>query len=177
MVRRGLAIRLGVLAVVLVVFTGVSVRAHKFYASLAQVEHTADNRLEVSIRFFPDDLEAVLRKTTGRTIAVENTKDFAKAFEPWLNAAFSLQAGSRTSVFKYVGVEVQVEVAWVYVEAPWTESLERSSMKNALMVDLFPEQKNTVNFVEGKKRSSVVFSANRTQVEKLMASPPAEERR
>ena len=176
MTRRWLAVRLSVLAAALAVASGTIASAHKFYASLAQVEHTADNRLEVSLRFFPDDLEAALRKSTGRAIAVENTKEFAKAFEPWLNAAFSLQAGSRTSVFKCVGVEAQVEVAWVYVEAPWTESLERSSMKNALMVDLFPEQKNTVNFVEGKKRSSVVFSVNKTQAEKLIA-PPTEVRR
>ena len=176
MVGRGLAVSIGVLAAILAV-AGTTARAHRFYASLAQVEHTADHRLEVSIRFFPDDLEAALRKSTGRTVAVENTKEFAAAFEPWLNAAFSLQAGSRTSAFKYVGLEAQVEVAWVYVEAPWTESLERSSMKNVLMLDLFPEQKNTVNFVEGKKRSSMVFSANRTQVEKLLAPPPAEEHR
>jgi hypothetical protein len=177
MMRRGLAVRLSVLAVVLAVAPGTTARAHKFYASLAQVEHTADNRLEVSIRFFPDDLEAALRKSAGRTIAVESTTDFAKAFEPWLNAAFSLQAGSRTSAFKYVGLEARVEVAWVYVEAPWTESFERSSMKNALMVDLFPEQMNTVNFVEGKRRSSVVFNLRKTTADKLMSSPPPAERR
>lgn len=151
--------------------------AHKFYASLAQVEHTADGRLEVSLRFFPDDLEAALRKATGRAIGVENTKEFGGAFEPWLNSAFSVQAGSRTSAFKYVGVEVGVEAVWVYVEAPWTTPLDQSSMKNAMLFDLFPDQKNTVNFIEGKKRSSVEFSSGRTRADKLMSSPPPPEHR
>ncbi len=151
--------------------------AHKFYASLAQVERTPAGRLEVSLRFFPDDLEAALRKATGRTIVIENTKAFASAFEPWLNSVFSLQAGKQSTTFKYVGIEVSVEAAWVYVEAAWPEPLDRSSMKNAILFDLFPDQKNTVNFVEGKKRSSVVFSSNRTKADKLMSSPPSVDHR
>ncbi|MEO8499383.1 MAG: DUF6702 family protein [Vicinamibacteria bacterium] len=176
MIHPRLALRVAVVAAAVALALGNFAWAHKFYASLAQVEHTTDNRLEVSIRFFPDDLEAALRKSAGRTIAIENTKAFAAAFEPWLNAAFLVQAGRRTSAFRYVGLEAQVEVVWVYVEAPWVESLERSSMRNALLVDLFPEQKNTVNFVEGKKRSSVVFSADRPRVEKALTSPTPDEK-
>jgi len=173
---RRLGLRLAALAVALGFSWGGSALAHKFYASLAQVEHTADNRLEVSIRFFPDDLEAALRKSTGRTLAIENTREFAAAFEPWLNAAFSVQAEKRTSAFTYVGLEARVEVVWIYVEAGWTESLERSSMKNSLFVDLFPEQKNTVNFVEGKKKSSIVFSVERTRVERALTSVTPDEK-
>ena len=84
--RRGLIVRLGALAAVLAALPGIPAWAHKFYASLAVVERTAEGRLEVSLRFFPDDLEAALRKSTGRTIAVENTKEFAAAFEPWLDS-------------------------------------------------------------------------------------------
>ena len=174
--RGGLIILIGALAAVMTAFSWTSALAHKFYASLAVVEHTAEGRLEVSLRFCPDDLEAALRKSTGRTIAVENTKEFAAAFEPWLDSVFSLSAGRQTTRFKYVGVEVGVESAWVYVEAPWTEPLDRSSMKNAILVDLFPEQKNTVNFAEGKKRSSIVFGADKTAADKLMSPPPADHR-
>jgi hypothetical protein len=161
----------------LVVALGSAAWAHKFYACLAQVEHTTEGRLEVSLRFFPDDLEAALRKATGRAIGMANTKEFGAAFEPWLNSVFSLSAGRQASTFNYVGVEVSVEAVWVYVEAPWTESLDRSSMKNAILFDLFPDQKNTVNFVEGKKRSSIVFSPQRTTADKLMSSPPPADHR
>lgn len=166
---RGLVIRIGALAAVLALFSGAAARAHKFYASLAVVEHTAEGRLEVSLRFFPDDLEAALRKSSGRTIAVENTKEFAAAFLPWLESVFSLSAGKQTTRFRYVGLEVSVESAWVYVEAPWTEPLDRSSMRNAILVDLFPEQTNTVNFAEGKKRSSIVFSVDKTAADRLLS--------
>jgi hypothetical protein len=145
--------------------------AHKFYASLAQVERTARGGLEVSIRFFPDDLEAALRNATGRTIALKDTPEFVSAFDPWLNAAFSLRAGERRTAFKCVGLETTVEAAWVHVEAPWPEPLERSSMKNAILLELFPDQKNTVNFVEAGKRSSVVFSADKTEAKNLMSTP------
>jgi hypothetical protein len=174
--RRWFMVCVGVLAAALTWFPGTAVRAHKFYASLAVVERTAQGRLEVSLRFFPDDLEAALRKATGRTIAVENTREFAAAFEPWLDSVFSLTAGGQTTRFKYVGVEIGVESAWVYVEAPWPEPLERSSMRNAILVDVFPEQKNTVNFAEGRKRSSLVFSADRTTADRLLSSSHPVER-
>ena len=77
--------------------------AHKFYASLAQVERTADGRLEVALRFFPDDLEAALRKATGTRVVVEDSTAFAAAFVPWLNAVFALEAGGRRTAFRYVG--------------------------------------------------------------------------
>jgi hypothetical protein len=163
------------LAGILALAPGPEASAHKFYASLAQVERTPQGRLEVSLRFFPDDLEAALRKASGRTVAVEDTREFARVFEPWLNAAFSLRAGRQTTAFKYAGIEVSVSAVWVYVEAPWTTPLDLSSMKNAMLFDLFPDQKNTVNFVEGKKRSSLVFSADKAEADRLMSSrPPAE---
>ncbi len=176
MAGRAFAIRLTA-AMILAAALGTAAWAHKFYSSLAVVEHTADGRLEVSLRFFPDDLEAALRRSTGRTIAVENTKEFAAAFLPWLDSVFSLSAGKQTTRFKYVGVEVSVETAWVYLEAPWAESLDRSSMRNALLVDLFPEQKNTVNFAEGKKRSSIVFDAQKTAADRLLLPTHADEPR
>lgn len=150
---------------------------HKFYASLAQVEHTADNRLEVSIRFFPDDLERALHKAAGKPVAIEGTRQFAAAFESWFNSVFSLRAFGQVSRFKYVGVEISVHSAWVHLEAHWTQPLERSSMKNSILLDLFPDQRNTVNFVQGRRRSSIVFSRDRITADDLMASPPPSERR
>lgn len=142
--------------------------AHKFYASLAQVERTTDGRLEVAFRFFADDLEAALRKATGRQVVVENTAAFGRAFEPWINAVFVLEAGDRRTAFKYIGAEVTVETAWVFVESAWPDPLAMTSMTNAVLVDLFPAQVNTVNVVEGGKRASVMFDAVRRRVSRLM---------
>jgi hypothetical protein len=142
--------------------------AHKFYASLAQVERTPDGRLEVALRFFPDDLEAALRKATGRRVVVENTRVFGDAFTAWIDTVFSLEAGDRRTAFTYVGAEVSVKTVWVYVECAWPHPLDVSTMTNALLVDLFPEQVNTVNFVEGGRRASKVFDATTRRAGGLM---------
>lgn len=150
---------------------------HKFYASLAKVEHTTDNRLEVSIRFFPDDLERALRDGAAKPVAVEDTRQFAAAFEPWFNSVFSLHAGRETSQFKYLGVEISVHSVWVHLEAVWTTPLNRSSLRNTVLTDLFKDQKNTVNFVEGKKRSTIVFTRDKTTAEELIPPAPEADRR
>jgi hypothetical protein len=154
-----------------------TVLGHKFYASLAKVEHTADNRLEVSIRFFPDDLEKALRDGAAKPVAVEDTRQFASAFEPWFNSVFSLRAGKQVSQFKYLGVEISVHSVWVHLEAVWTTPLDRSSLRNTVLTDLFKDQRNTVNFVEGKKRSTIVFTRDKTTAEELIPPAPEADRR
>lgn len=153
------------------------VLGHRFYASLARVEHTSDNRLEVSIRFFPDDLEKALGVGAAKPVAVEDTGRFAAAFEAWFNSVFSLRAGREVSRFKYLGVEISVHSVWVHLEAVWTTPLDRSSLRNTVLTDLFPDQKNTVNFVEGKRRSTIVFSRDRTTAEELIPPAPEADRR
>ena len=145
---------------------------HTFYATLAQVERTRDGRLEVALRFFPDDLEAALGKATGKRVVVEDTKAFAAVFEPWINSVFVLEAGRQRTAFKYVGAEVNVKIAWIYVEAGWTAPLDTARMTNVILVDLFPDQLNTVNFVDGDRRSSMVFSVTRTTADRLMDDLP-----
>lgn len=156
------------LVLALVLMPGGTASAHKFYASLAQVERTPDGRLEVALRLFPDDLEEALRRSTGKRVVVEDSKAFAAALLPWLNRHFALESGMQRTTFTYVGAEVTVQIAWVYVEAPWPVALDASAMRNDILVDLFPDQVNTVNFVEGGRRSSQVFSATRTRAERLM---------
>ncbi len=160
-----------VAALAFVVASVATLAAHDFHATLAQVERTPDGRLEVALRFFPDDLEAALGRAAGRRVVVEDTKAFAAAFEPWLNAAFALESGGKRTVFKYVGAEVTVKTAWIYVEADWAQALAKSAMTNVLLVDLFADQVNTVNFVEGATRSSKVFSVSLRHADQLMATP------
>lgn len=159
---------IGALVLALVLTPVGTASAHKFYASLAQVERTANGRLEIALRFFPTDLEEALRKTTGMRVAVEDSKAFAAAFIPWLNSAFALESSGVRSAFTYVGADVTVKTAWIYVEADWATPLDRSAMTNTILIDLFQAQVNTVNFVEGGTHSSQVFSAARTHAERLM---------
>jgi hypothetical protein len=159
------------LAVAIVLAAGSATRAHKFYATLTQVERTADGRLEVALRFFPDDLEAALRRATGTRVVVEDSAAFRAAFEPWINTVFALESGGRRTAFRYVGAEVTVKTAWVYAEAEWPVPLSASTMTNAILVDLFPEQVNTVNFVEGGTRSSKVFDRTTRRASGLLDAP------
>jgi hypothetical protein len=167
----GRALAGALLAVALAAAAGGATSAHKFYASLAQVERTADGRLEVALRFFPDDLETALRKATGTRVVVEDSAAFGAVVEPWLNTVFALEAGGARTAFRYVGAEVTVKAAWVYVEAEWAHPLSASTMTNAILVDLFPEQVNTVNLVEGAKRSSKVFDRATRRASGLMDAP------
>lgn len=161
------------LAAVICLVSGLESSGHKFYASLAQVERTPDNRLEASIRFFPDDLEKILSLRAARSIPVEDTTAFGAAFEAWFNAEFSFRSGKQVSRFKYVGIEVRVQSVWVHMEAPWTTPLEKSALANTMMLDLFPDQENTVNLVEGKRRSTLIFNRSKTTATDLLATPPA----
>src|SRR5918997_501181 len=72
--------------------------AHKFYASLAQVEYNAaSGTVEVAMRVFADDLELALTRRAGRPIRLERKKDSDRLVIEYLREKFELRnrAGER----------------------------------------------------------------------------------
>ena len=145
--------------------------AHKFYASLAQVEKTAEGRVEVGIRLFPDDVEQALSAAAGRKIVVDNTQAFRDALMKYLDATFVLESGDERARLRYVGVDPMVNLMWVFVEADWPRPLRGSRLTNRLLLEVSADQVNTVNLTEGDARESITFTAARATAELFTPKP------
>ena len=139
-----------------------SVSAHKFYASLAQIERTEDGRLEVGIRFFPDDLELALSNAAGRRIVVSESTQFRDALLKYIGPNLVIESGADRATFRYVGVDPKVNVLWVFLEADWSRPLKGARLTNRLLQDISSDQVNTVNLTEGSAKETLTFMSDRT---------------
>ncbi len=146
--------------------------AHKFYASLAQVEKTAAGRIEVGIRLFPDDLERALSASAGRPVVIGDTPVFREALMKYLDSTLVLESGTERARFQFVGIDPKVNLVWVFVEAGWTGPLKGGRLTNRLLLDVSDDQINTVNLTEGAAKETLKFTVAHTSEE--MFAPKAE---
>ena len=134
--------------------------AHKFHASLTQIEVNASAKtVEVAIRVFVDDLEEALTRRSGHRVRLETASDFDALSMAYVSSSLKLLApDGEPVVFRWIGKEASVDVVWLYVEAPLASRLDGGRLENSLFFDLFDDQVNTVNLKDGKRRATLTFS-------------------
>jgi hypothetical protein len=146
-----------------------SVSAHKFYASLAQVEKTAEGRIEVVLRLFPDDVEQVLSAEAGRRVVMGDTPLFRDELMKYVGSRLVIESGKNRARFRYVGMEPSVNLLWVFIEADWPRSLKGARLTNRLLLEVSVDQMNTVNLTEGAAKETFTFTATRTTADLFAA--------
>lgn len=150
------------IAVALVLGAASVARAHKFHASLANVEYNETTKsAEISIRVFADDLEASLGKRHGSRVQIGLTPNAEKIAFDYVASAFELRDRSGAKVdLRWVGMEPQADVVWIYVEAPLEAGLDGATVDDRIFFDLFRDQVNLVNVRHGDRKASLVFEAD-----------------
>lgn len=134
--------------------------AHKFHASLTQIEvNSTAKTVEVAIRVFADDLEEALTRRSGHRVRLETASDFDELALAYVASTLKLVApDGEPLTLRWIGKEVAVDVVWLYVEAPLAGRLDGGRLETSLFFDLFDDQVNTVNLKDGKRRATLTFS-------------------
>ena len=138
---------------------GRALAAHKFYASLARVEYNEESKtVEVAMRVFADDLELALTRRSGRKVYLDKTKDAAELALAYLRETFEVSGRDGRKVeLKWVGMETQADVAWLYFEASLPEGLAGASLRDRVLIELFRTQVNIINLKYGGRKLDLVF--------------------
>lgn len=135
-----------------------SVRAHKFYASLAEINYNEETRsLEVSLRIFADDLERTLTKRERRAIYLDRTPGVAKLVTAYLQERFEVRGrDGKIKQVKWVGMESKIDSTWLYFEIPITKGLDGARLRNRILLEMYAEQVNTtIVKVKGKQQDFI----------------------
>lgn len=146
------------LAVVILAFT-VPAFAHKFHASLAEVEYNASmQRVEIALRLFTDDLEEAVGRMRGRRVRLGVTPDAERYVLAYVQSALELddEAGAPLRL-EWVGMEVRADEVWVYVKAASERGLSGMRLADHMFVELFDDQVNRVSVKEGNRKATLVF--------------------
>ncbi|HLL75349.1 MAG TPA: DUF6702 family protein [Pyrinomonadaceae bacterium] len=142
--------------------------AHKFHTSFAEVNHNAEaGTLEVTLRTFPDDLEAAVRRRAPAARESSGEKDRAKGFEERVAAyvaeTFQLKSANGDPIkIAWVGMDAGADSAWLYFEARLPAEAGDLRLSNRFLFDLFDDQINLVNLKSNGKRTALRFERGKT---------------
>lgn len=135
---------------------------HKYYMSLTQIDHNKEvGSLEITIKLFTDDFEKAIEQGTTEKLHLGTDKESVKAddlIKKYLNKHFTLKVNGIPMTYSYVGKEVDIEVAWVYLEVKNVKTINSITVTNSLMTEVIPEQKNVVKLNVNGNYSSHVMS-------------------
>lgn len=138
-----------------------ALNTHKFYASLAQVEYNNETKsLEVALRLFADDFELALARNENHHISLDNADEIAAPAIRFLTRHFEVRNGKgEVKKLNWVGIETQVDTVWLYFEVPLPEGVQGATLRNAVFLNLFETQVNTVIAKHGERRHDMTFKS------------------
>lgn len=138
--------------------------AHPFHVTIAEATHRpARGRLEVALRFTPDDLEAELERRFGVDADLDESpfdpdSDIDRAVARLVQDDFRIQSASNILYGTHlVGRESDLEYTWLYFEVAVPSRLDRLELMVRVLFDLESGQENRVNLNLGTSRKTFVF--------------------
>lgn len=157
------------LVIFLVLFTGaLTVCAHKFYTSLTQIEYNRQSKsAEVIMNLYADDVEAALSQMAHRKVR-SNDKDFAELSYRYLDSHFQL-LDSKNHPLKnqHVGFEFNRDMISFYIEIKLPGGLNKASLKQTSLLELYNEQLNIVNLHQDKSKNSLAYKAGAPAIQTI----------
>ena len=122
----------------------VSAWGHGVHASLTSIDFSTQTKsLEVTIVMTADDIEALLRRETGKQIELDRTPGAEKLVFEYIKKSLALRTRSGQPIpLEWVGMEVRTAKLTVFVEAQAPEGPAGIQIRDELLFDMLPDQVN-----------------------------------
>ena len=136
---------------IFVVFTCISFKAipHKFYLSVTEIEYKKDKKdLQIISKVFIDDFQNVLEKRYEESITLskdEESGPVKELIQKYLKSKLHIYVDGKEVALKYLGKKYDKDQLVLFIEGENLEPFKEISITNAILIDLFEDQKNVVN--------------------------------
>ena len=122
--------------------------AHKFYVSATDIEYNEENgSLQIISHVFIDDLEKLLKERYHPDLYLLKKGEHPKAdafIERYFRDKMNIRVNGKDVELNYLGKEYDNDELLIYIEVSDVDPLKTIYVKNAVLTDLFPEQKNVI---------------------------------
>lgn len=136
--------------------------SHPFFVTITEVEYNSKTKeLGIATKFFPDDLEEALRKSTGKKydIISGEKKSTGDAINSYFTNQVQVFINGKPLQLSFLGYEIEKEVVWVYYNAKKVSGVKSIEVISTLMYDYKSEQTNIIHIKMDEKRQSFKLNA------------------
>lgn len=135
---------------------------HPFWVSITEIAHQPKNQtLEISIKFFTEDLEQALNTVYSKKFYLNESKEAKDANEKikaYLAQHFALSVNHAAVKWNYIGKEKEDDATWIYLEVEKVKTLSHISIKQSALTELHESQNNIVHVAVGGKRKTLMLN-------------------
>lgn len=148
----------------LFVLTAFKTGAHEFYLSVTEIEYKEEKQsLQIITRVFTDDFEEVLRKRFDDDIRLSLDSEegpVEEMTEKYLNQKLQINIDGKTLQLNYLGKEYDSDQVILYIEVEDVTTFSEIEVNNAILTDLFDDQKNVVHVKVNGITKSMLLQKN-----------------
>jgi len=134
--------------------------------SITDIEYNPESHsLEIVIKFFTDDLEKALEEKWDQRILLATEKEASNTdslLKVYLASNFSIKQANQIKSMDFIGKESERDYTWVYIECKDYDPESTIWLENKLLIELFEEQANRINFKNNSYSKSVTLHKNLT---------------
>lgn len=154
-------------AAVLFLLVPLLVLAHAYHTSITELRYNpAKKQVEISVKIFTNDLEKALSEGQPRMVHLDEQPRTNALAAAYLQR--SVRLGTRPGEalpLQFLGMQHEQDAYWLYAKAAVPRPLTSLHLRQTLMLDLFADQMNIVNFEANGQKQSVLFRAGKEEQE------------
>lgn len=141
--------------------------AHKYYLSVSNVTYNKKaEALQMTSRFFIDDLENVLSQRTDETILLTESgslEKHKKLISSYFRTKLRVKVDGELTPINYLGAEVENDQLVLYIEIPAMVEPSQIEMRFTALIELFEDQKNMVHLkIKGVRKTLLMNKDKKT---------------
>jgi len=135
---------------------------HKYYLSLTKIEYKEDEKLlQVTMRIFIDDLEHTLNSTYDKNFELALPNESANIdtlINKYISTKFNVKINDLKKTYIYLGKEYENDVVYLYIELKNIDQINSIEIKNNMLMEMFPEQKNIIKLNINKTKKTFLLT-------------------
>jgi hypothetical protein len=131
---------------------------HPYYVSVTEVEYsTKDHELGMSMKFFPDDIEAALKQMSGGKVDITkgNKTENEKLLTAYVIKHFSVKLDGKAVSPQFLGYENDQGATWCYFSVKNVSSPHTIQIFNNFLYEYRKDQLNFVHAIVDGNRKTV----------------------
>jgi len=151
--------RVILLALLAILLASGGAHAHQQKAAVTRVVfNERSGNIEVMHRFYLHDAEHAVRKLFGSGADILAAETTRRQFAAYVEDRFEMLADGRALPLRLIGFEIDGKFFWVYQETSIPDVIEKLSIGQQALRDIWPVQSNLVNVERAGQVSSLRFT-------------------
>lgn len=148
--------------ILLSTITSFTTEKHPFHVGSVEYNYNNSSKtFEISGKFFIDDLENAVSKSSNKTLRFQDAKfkkEINDALKIYTLNNLKLKANGKLLKLNYIGFEEENESVNIYLESEKIENPKKLETAVSMLYNLYNDQMNIIHLVINKERKSTRLS-------------------